>query len=106
MTSPDDYCEVCGARVGECSCVVSRDREAKVSGGHGRPPSSPPPDSRDELAELVGRLVVVAGRRARMRRDDDGSFVVTFEGDDSPPFRARGTPGEVLALAATYVQRR
>jgi hypothetical protein len=66
----------------------------------------PPPDSRDELAELVGRLVLVAGRRARMRRDDDGSFVVTFEGDDPLPFRARGTPGEVLAMAEAYVKRR
>jgi hypothetical protein len=98
------YCATCGGRPGECLCRPSR--ETSVSGFLGRPPSSRPPDTRDDLTELVGPLVLVAGHRAHMRRDHDGAYVVCFEGGELEPFRARGTPGEVLALAKDYVQGR
>ncbi len=94
MTSAREYCETCGEPLGGCPCAVLR--ESIVSAALGRD-TSPPPEHRDELRDLVGPLVIVAGRRARMHREDDGSFVVVFEGDDVPPVRARGMPSEVLA---------
>jgi hypothetical protein len=39
-----------------------------------------------------------------MRREEDGAFVVAFEGSPCVPFRARGVPSYVLALAEEYMR--
>lgn len=93
-----EFCEVCGGREGECSCAW-QPTEAAIGAALGRTPYR-----RDELEELAGRPVFVAGLPARIRRDDDGSFVVTFERAELPPFRARGVPGDVLAAADLHVR--
>jgi len=48
-------------------------------------------------------VVIIAGRFASMFRDGAG-FAVQFEEPGLPPFRALGTPGQVLALAEEHIR--
>lgn len=75
---PATPCAECGSLEGECCPCVRNSRRY---------------------------VVIVGGRFARMFKDGAG-FAIDFDETDLGPFRAPGTPSQVLALAEEHIRKK
>jgi hypothetical protein len=95
MGNREGVCEKCGERLDSCRCQPLHGLEmlAEALGRGSRWPSPP-----------VGRLVIVGGQRASLRREGE-RWAVEFEDSALGTSWSRGVASEALREAEQHVRR-